>query len=136
MELEQIKRDPIGMILSFSVPAILSMVLTALITVADGAFIGNFVGKDSIASVNLGLPVVYLFLGVGLMVSVGGAAMAGMARGGGDVEGCRRIFRQTVFTAALLALLTALAVWLCFEPMLDVLGAEGQIGRASCRERV
>ena len=32
MELEQIKRDPIGMILSFSVPAILSMVLTALIT--------------------------------------------------------------------------------------------------------
>ena len=54
MELEQIKRDPIGMILSFSVPAILSMVLTALITVADGAFIGNFVGKDSIASLNLG----------------------------------------------------------------------------------
>ena len=132
MELEQIKRDPIGMILSFSVPAILSMVLTALITVADGAFIGNFVGKDSIASVNLGLPVVYLFLGVGLMVSVGGAAMAGMARGSGDVEGCRRIFRQTVFTAALLALLTALAVWLCFEPMLDVLGAEGRV-RVDCR---
>lgn len=132
MELEQIKRDPMGMILSFSVPAILSMVLTALITVADGAFIGNFVGKDSIAAVNLGLPVVYLFLGVGLMVSVSGAAMAGMARGGGDVEGCRGIFRQTVFTAALLALLTALAVWLCFEPMLDVLGAEGRV-RADCR---
>lgn len=126
MELEQIKAKPLGMILRFSVPSIAAMVLMSLVTVADGFFIGNWVGTEGLAAVNLGLPVVYLFLAIGLMVSVGGAAMAGMALGAKDMERCRHVFRQTIATAAVFAALTALAVWLFFEPMLDVLGAEGQ----------
>ena len=78
MELEQIKARPLGMILRFSIPSIAAMVLTALVTVADGFFIGNWVGMEGLAAVNLGLPIIYLFLAVGLMVSVGGAAMAGV----------------------------------------------------------
>lgn len=126
MELEQIKVRPMGMILRFSIPSIAAMVLTALVTVADGFFIGNWVGMEGLAAVNLGLPIIYLFLAVGLMVSVGGAAMAGMALGAGDRERCNHVFRQTVVTAAVFAAMTALAVWLFFEPMLDVLGAEGR----------
>lgn len=72
MELEQIKARPLGMILRFSIPSIAAMVLTALVTVADGFFIGNWVGMEGLAAVNLGLPIIYLFLAVGLMVSVGG----------------------------------------------------------------
>ena len=113
------------MILGFSIPSIAAMVLTSLVTVADGFFIGNWVGKEGLAAVNLGLPVIYLFLAVGLMVSVGGAAMAGMALGAKDLARCGQVFRQTVVTAAALAALTALGVWLFFEPMLDLLGAEG-----------
>lgn len=126
MELEQIKAKPLGMILRFSVPSIAAMVLMSLVTVADGFFIGNWVGTEGLAAVNLGLPVIYLFLAIGLMVSVGGAAMAGMALGAKDMERCCHVFRQTIATAAAFAALTALAVWLFFEPMLDVLGAEGQ----------
>ena len=127
MQLEEIKTRPLGMILRFSVPSIAAMVLTSLVTVADGFFIGNWIDAvDGLAAVNLGLPVIYLFLAVGLMVSVGGAAMAGMALGAKDMDRCTRVFRQTVATAAVFAALTALAVALFFEPMLDVLGAEGQ----------
>lgn len=126
MQLEEIKARPLGMILRFSLPSIAAMVLMSLVTVADGFFIGNWVGAEGLAAVNLGLPVIYLFLAVGLMVSVGGAAMAGMALGAKDLERCGHVFRQTVATAAVFAALTALAVWLFFEPMLDVLGAEGR----------
>ena len=55
MDLEKIKQNTIGMILQFSIPAIIAMVLTSLITVVDGFFIGNFVGEEGIAAVNLGL---------------------------------------------------------------------------------
>ena len=71
MNLENIRQHTIKTILQFSVPSIIAMVLTSLITVADGFFIGNYIGKDGIAAVNLGLPVIYLFLAIGLMVSVG-----------------------------------------------------------------
>ena len=94
MQLEEIRTRPLGMILGFSVPSIAAMVLTSLVTVADGFFIGNWIGEEGLAAVNLGLPVIYLFLAVGLMVSIGGAAMAGMALGAKDLERCNHVFRH------------------------------------------
>ena len=76
MDLGEIKENPGGMIRKFSIPAIVSMMLTAFVTIADGFFMGNYVGKEGIAAVNLGLPIVYLYLGVGLMISIGGALRA------------------------------------------------------------
>ena len=52
MDLNEIKQDIRKKIWQYSVPAIVSMVLTAFITVADGFFMGNFVGKEGIAAVN------------------------------------------------------------------------------------
>ena len=112
MDLDKMKHSTTKMILQFAVPSIIGMVLTSFITVADGFFIGNYVGKEGIAAVNLGLPVIYLFLGIGLMVSVGGVAIAGMAFGAGDKEKCNQIFRQTIVTTAGGAILTGLLVFL------------------------
>lgn len=127
MDLEKMKQNTVGMILQFAVPSIIGMVLTSLITVADGFFIGNYVGKEGLAAVNLGLPVIYLFLGIGLMVSVGGVAIAGMEYGAGKMEKCNQVFRQSAATTAIFSVLTAVLVFLFFEPMLDVLGAEGLV---------
>ncbi len=129
MDLNEIKQDKARKIWQFAVPAIVSMVLTAFVTVADGFFMGNFVGKEGIAAVNLGLPIVYLYLGIGLMISIGGMAIAGMALGSGDRESCVQVFRQTVATAAAAALLLSVVMGGCFRPMLAVLRAEGQVIR-------
>lgn len=45
MELENIKKNVAGKILQFSIPAIIAMVLTSMITIVDGYFMGNYVGK-------------------------------------------------------------------------------------------
>lgn len=127
MDLERIRNNTAGMIVQYSIPAIIAMVLTSLITVVDGYFIGNYVGEQGIAAVNLGLPVIYLFLSVGLMVSVGGVAIAGMALGAGDMEACGQVFRQTIVTTVVAAVMTGLLVALFFEPVLDVLGAKGLV---------
>lgn len=127
MDLEKIRHNTVGMILQFSVPAIIAMVLTSLITVVDGFFIGNYVGGEGIAAVNLGLPIIYLFLSIGLMVSVGGVAIAGMAFGAGNLTACNQVFRQTIVTTAVCSVLMGAAVVLFFEPMLDILGAKGQV---------
>ena len=46
MDLEQIRQNRTKMILQFSIPSIIAMILTSLVTIADGFFIGNYVGKD------------------------------------------------------------------------------------------
>lgn len=127
MELNKIRQNTTKMILQFAIPSVISMVLTSLITIVDGYFIGNYVGKEGIAAVNLGLPIIYLFLGIGLMVSVGGVAMAGMELGAGDREKCNQIFRQTVATTAAFSIITGLMAALFFDPVLALLGADGLV---------
>lgn len=127
MDLEKIRQNTVGMILRFSIPAIVAMVFASLITVVDGFFVGNYVGAEGIAAVNLGLPIIYLFLAIGLMISVGGVAIAGMSFGAGNLTACNQTFRQTIATTAVCCVLTGLAVALFFEPMLDFLGAQGQV---------
>ncbi|MEG2687105.1 MAG: MATE family efflux transporter [Christensenellaceae bacterium] len=127
MNLESIQNDKGKMILQFAIPSIIAMVLTSLINVADGFFIGNYVGKEGLAAVNLGLPIVYLYLAVGLMVSVGGIAIAGMALGAGDIKKCNEVFNQTTLTAAVLTVLLSILMWLCFDPMLRFLNVDAQV---------
>lgn len=127
MDLQKIRQSTMGTILQFAIPSIIGMVLTSLITVVDGFFIGNYIGEDGIAAVNLGLPIIYLFLSIGLMVSVGGVAIAGMVLGEGDITKCNHVFRQTIVTTGAFAVLTGLFVFAFFDPMLDIFGAAGQV---------
>ena len=127
MDLEQIRQNRTKMILQFSIPSIIAMILTSLVTIADGFFIGNYVGKEGIAAVNLGLPIIYLYLGVGLMVSIGGVAISGMALGSGDQKNSNRVFRQTIMTTAVFSILISFIMLFCFQPMLSVLHADRQV---------
>lgn len=127
MNLDTIKKQRIKTILHFSIPSIIAMVLTSLITVADGFFIGNYVGKEGLAAVNLGLPIVYLYLAVGLMISVGGVVIAGMSFGGGELKKCNDTFNQTLCTTVVATALLSLLVWFCLDPMLRILNADAQV---------
>lgn len=127
MNLESIKNNRVKTILQFSIPSIIAMVLTSLITVVDGFFIGNYVGSEGLAAVNLGLPIIYLYLAVGLMVSVGGVAIAGIALGGKDTKKCNSVFNQTMFISTLATIILSVIVWLSLDPMLYLLNADGQV---------
>lgn len=127
MDLQQIKQRSSKMILQFSIPAIIAMLLTSLITIADGFFIGNYVGNEGIAAVNLGLPIIYLYLGIGLMVSIGGVAIAGMAFGSGDRKTCDQVFAQTIVTTIVFSMLISCVMIFCFRPMLSILHADDQV---------
>lgn len=127
MNLESIQNNKIKTILQFSIPSIIAMVLTSLITVVDGFFIGNYVGKEVLAAVNLGLPIVYLYLAVGLMVSVGGVAIAGMLLGSRDIKKCNSVFNQTICTAMVSTVLLSIIILPCIDSMLQLLNADIQV---------
>ncbi|MCP1109739.1 MATE family efflux transporter [Ohessyouella blattaphilus] len=127
MNLENIRIGKRKTIMQFALPAIIAMMMTSLITVVDGFFIGNYVGKEGLAAVNLGLPIIYLFLAVGLMISVGGIAIAGMALGAKDMQKCNDVFNQTMCTVTGITVLLSAVMYLCIEPMLAFLKADAQV---------
>ncbi|MEL7655979.1 MAG: MATE family efflux transporter [Bacillota bacterium] len=127
MNLESIKNKTVQMILMFSVPSIIAMVLTSLITIADGFFIGNYVGKEGIAAVNLGLPILFVYLATGIMIGVGGIAIAGMALGAQDIKKSSDVFNQTVVTAVIVSVIISLLVFVFFRPIMGVIEMNAQV---------
>ena len=57
-------------------PTILGMAASALFTVVDGIFVGNGIGSDALAAVNISAPLFMLIAGVGLMFGMGGGILA------------------------------------------------------------
>lgn len=86
METKGIKENKLKTILQFSVPSIIAMLLQTAITITDGYFTGNYVGENALAAINLGLPILYFYLGVGLCVGVGGTVICGRLLGAKDTR--------------------------------------------------
>ena len=125
MNIETIKKNRLGTILQFSIPSIISMLLSTLITITDGYFTGNYIGEEALAAINLGLPILYFYLGVGLCIGVGGSVICGRLLGAKETQKASEVFSQSIVTAAIICVITSLAVYLLFTPILRVLRADG-----------
>ena len=127
MDIREIKKNKLKTILQFSVPSIIAMLLQTAITITDGYFTGNYVGENALAAINLGLPILYFYLGVGLCVGVGGTVICGRLLGAKDKHKASEVFSQTLATAVAICILTSIAVFLLFSPILKVLRADGEL---------
>ena len=127
MDIDQIKENKLKTILRFSIPSIIAMLLETVITITDGYFTGNYVGEDALAAINLGLPILYFYLGVGLCIGVGGTVICGRLLGAKDERKASEVFSQTIVTAAVICILVSLVISGLFTPILKVLRADGNL---------
>lgn len=127
MNLKQIKENKRKMILQFSIPSIIAMLLETVITITDGYFTGNYVGENALAAINLGLPILYFYLGAGLCVGVGGSVICGRLLGAKERKKASEVFSQTILTALLICVVLSCLVFALFTPILSVLRADGTL---------
>lgn len=127
MDMNQIKENKLKTILRFSIPSIIAMLLETVITITDGYFTGNYVGEDALAAINLGLPILYFYLGVGLCIGVGGTVICGRLLGAKDERKASEVFSQTIVTATVICILASLVILGLFAPILKVLRADGNL---------
>lgn len=88
-------------------PTLLGLIFNALITIVDGIFVGQGVGPDGIAAVNIIAPLFMVVTGLGLMFGIGSSVVAGIAIAHGD--GTRASVNMTqacVLSAVLVTVLT------------------------------
>ena len=65
------KRSIAGEFLQLSIPTVLAGWIYAIYSVADGVFIGRYIGSQALAALNLALPVLYVPYAFGLLIGVG-----------------------------------------------------------------
>lgn len=127
MEITKIKENKLKKVLQFSVPSIIAMLLQTVITVTDGYFTGNYVGDNALAAINLGLPILYFYLGVGLCIGVGGSVISGRLLGGREKRRSSEVFTQTVLTAIVFCAVISIVIGCFFTPIQGILKADSGI---------
>ncbi|MBE6043032.1 MAG: MATE family efflux transporter [Clostridium thermopalmarium] len=71
------------LLIKFSIPAIVGMLVNALYNVVDRIFIGNSsdLGANGLAGITIGFPITIIILSLGLLFGVGGATLFSMKLG-------------------------------------------------------
>ncbi|MCP4114607.1 MAG: MATE family efflux transporter [Desulfobacteraceae bacterium] len=129
MQNNYLESKPAVQFFSYAIPAIVGMLLTSGMVIIDGLFIGNIIGETGLASVNLTLPVLYLFLGIAIMTGAGGAVKAGHALGAQKPDQANRHFSSTIGLAVTGVVLLTVLCLVFLEPLLDMLNTGEMLRR-------
>ena len=119
-------------LLRFVLPSIVMMVFTSIYCVVDGLFVSNFVGKTPFAAINLIMPFVMIFGGVGFMFGTGGSALVSKTLGEKRPEKAKQYFTMMLLVTLIVSIIISV-IGIIFMPQIaDLLGAEGSEMKNDC----
>ncbi len=79
-----------------TIPSIMSMLFSSIYMMADGIFVGHFIGSDALAAVNMVMPVIMILFAISNMIAVGSSVKVSTALGENNIEKARSIFSFSV----------------------------------------
>lgn len=86
-------------------PTLVGMVFNAVLTVIDGVFVGQGVGANGIAAVNIVAPLFMVVTGIGLMFGIGSSVIASIRLANKEYKAANIITTQAFIVGAILTLL-------------------------------
>lgn len=105
---------PIGkLLIKYSIPAIIGMVVNALYNVVDRMFIGNIpdVGPLAITGLGVTMPIITILLAFGMLVGVGTSANISIKLGQGNREDAEKIIGNSLTLGVVIGvILTAIGI--------------------------
>jgi putative MATE family efflux protein len=116
-----------SLLLKFSIPAITGMLVNALYNVVDRIFVGQGVGKNAIAGITIGFPLMIVMMAFGMLVGLGASSLVSIRMGEHKKAEAERIVGNglTLMTVISIAL-TCLGL-IFIDPLLEAFGASPQV---------
>ena len=108
-------------------PTLLGLLFNALLTVIDGIFVGQGVGADGIAAVNIIAPLYMVVTGIGLMFGIGSSVVAGIAMSQGDHRKASVNMTQAMLLSVLAVGLLCLLLASVPETVVRLLGSSDRL---------
>ena len=88
--------SPTRLFFRCAVPSMITMAFGALYQIADGIFVGRFIGEDALASINIIMPIIMMVFALSNMIATGASVRISILLGEGEREEA-----SVVFTASL-----------------------------------
>lgn len=128
---DPVSGDIVPIFFRYAIPSVLGMLAATTAGVIDGIFVGNYVGADALAAINICLPVFALFSAVVFMLAVGGSVMCGKFIGEGRRDAASSIFSKTLYASLIIgAVISALCLFFMDELVVLMGANEALLGPA------
>ena len=113
------------LLLKYSVPAIIGMMVNALYNVVDRMFIGNIPGVGPLAITGLGvtMPIMTIILAFGMLVGVGSATNISIKLGQGKREEAENIIGNAISLSVIISILITIIGMVFLNSILKAFGA-------------
>ena len=105
------------------IPTLCGMLSISAVTVADGIFVGQGVGSDGIAAVNIYVPLLMVFQGMGFMIGIGCSVVASIHLSQSKIRAARLNVTQAMVFVTAVTLLLSSAILLFPDRTAVLLGA-------------
>ena len=90
------KLPPTKLFFRCAVPSMITMAFGALYQIADGLFVGRFIGGDALAAVNLIMPIIMIVFGFANLIATGASVRIAVLLGEKNREEASRVFTFTL----------------------------------------
>jgi len=129
---ERLGSEPIiGLLIKFSVPAMVGMVVNALYNIVDRIFIGRGVDSVAIGGIFVGMPLMLILMGFSMLVGIGGNTLVSIRLGEGKKEEADKIANNSVLLLFIIGVVLSVIGFIFLRPILVLFGAsESNIGYA------
>ena len=115
------------LLLEFSIPAVVGVLVQMLYNVIDAVYVGHAVGADGLAATTVANPMMTAMVAVAMLVGVGGNALAAIKLG----ERKKAVAERVLGNGLVLLLAAAAVLWVvsffALEPVLRYSGADGDV---------
>lgn len=124
----QLGEERIGtLLIKFSIPAIIGMLVNAMYNIVDRIFVGNGIGKLAIAATTVAFPISSIIMAFGMLIGIGAGATISIKLGQKKGEEAEKILGNA-FVLLIIVSIAVTAVGLIFlKPLLILFGASAEV---------
>lgn len=115
------------LLLKFSIPAVIGMLVNAMYSIVDRIFVGRGVGSLALSGVGVTFPISNIIMAVGMLVGTGSAAVVSIKLGEKKPKRAERIIGNAFLLSIILSIIVSIVGIIFLEPILVVLGASPDI---------
>ena len=125
--------SPNRLFLRCALPNMISMAASSLYTIADGIFVGRFLGEEALAAVNLVMPFLFIGFVFSDMVAVGSSVQIAIHLGEHREREASVIFTRCSLLIEAIALAVGVLGFFFARPLLELMGADPSVTQLACQ---
>ena len=111
----------------YILPSVIAMVVVGTNTNIDGFFIGNTLGDDGLAAINIVWPIVAFIVSVGTGIGIGGSVLFNRKRGGNQNHEAEKVKNTTLVFIVLVGIFLSILFPIFSKPILIFMGATDSV---------